>query len=256
MQNLKLKIVQPDLIWESPQENRNHLEKLMSGGQPADLIILPEMFTTGFTMDASKWAENPDEETTQWLQQMAKSFNAVVTGSFIIKENGDYFNRLLWVKPDGDYSIYNKKHLFRLAKEERTYSPGKGKIVEEINGWRICPFICYDLRFPVWLRNKEEYDLSIFVANWPERRSTAWKTLLRARAIENLCYVAGCNRSGTDGNDIFYSGDSALISPDGEAIAEISKTEGIIDQTLDLYDLKVFRRKFQFHRDRDSFTIN
>ena len=256
MQNLAVKIIQPDLIWESPQENRENLEKLISHGKKANLIVLPEMFTTGFTMDASKWAEEKDGVTTQWLQKMAKNHNAVVTGSIIIKENEKFYNRLLWVKPDGSYSEYSKKHLFRLAKEERTYSPGDKKIVEEINGWRISPFICYDLRFPVWIRNKEEYDLAIFVANWPERRSTAWKTLLRARAIENLCFVVGCNRSGTDGNDIFYSGDSALIGPDGEEMSEITNKEGLIDLELDLYDLQVFRRKFQFYRDRDSFTIN
>jgi predicted amidohydrolase len=231
-------------------------DKLADAAPKTDLIILPEMFTTGFSMSAPELAEETEGETLRWMQAQAKRHQAVLTGSVIVKEADAYFNRLLWVRPDGSYKKYDKRHLFRMAKEHHTYTPGTERLVVELNGWRICPLVCYDLRFPVWSRNQENaYDLLLYVANWPKARNHAWSTLLQARAIENLAYVAGVNRIGTDGNNHPYSGDSAIISPKGIKLLETSEVEGIHTLTLNKQELIDFREAFPAHLDADAFML-
>jgi omega-amidase len=274
MSDLKITIMQSDLRWENKEENlRAFSEKISAITSETDLIILPEMFTTGFSMQPEKLAEPMTGNTVRWMLQKAQEKNCVITGSFMCAENGEYFNRLVWMKPDGTYSYYDKRHLFSMGDENNHYSSGKKRIIEEIKGWKICPLICYDLRFPVWSRNKaqsskfessrfkssfenNEYDLLIYVANWPERRSHPWKTLLLARAIENQCYVVGVNRIGTDGNDIYHSGDSAAINARGEIISKIKpEEESTTTLTLKYSDLKNFRKTFPVLKDADDFEL-
>jgi omega-amidase len=258
MQDLKITLIQSNLQWEDKEKNlANFSGKISFVEEEADLIILPEMFSTGFTMNAKLLAETMEGPSVEWLKNQAVKKKCVVTGSLIIEENGKYYNRLIWMKPDG-FEYYDKRHLFSLAHEDQTYSPGKNKIVQTIKGWRILPLICYDLRFPVWSRRnkREDYDLLLYVANWPERRVHAWKQLLIARAIENQSYVAGLNRVGNDGHDIFHSGDSAVIDFKGEYIGDkISSGEFIRTYTLS-YDMHLnFRKQFAFFDDRDEFEI-
>lgn len=257
MKNLTITIVQTELHWQDAAANRTMFaEKLEKVAPSTDLIILPEMFTTGFSMNAASLAEEPEGETLNWMQVMAHKHDAVLTGSVIVKEGSNYFNRLYWVRPDGTHETYDKKHLFRMAKEHHTYTPGKSKILVELKGWKICPLVCYDLRFPVWSRNREnEYDLILFVANWPKARNIAWKTLLQARAIENVAYCAGVNRVGTDGNGHPYSGDSAIIHPKGHRLLETSEQEGIHTITLSKQELVEFREAFPAHLDADTFSL-
>jgi omega-amidase len=206
-------------------------------------------------MVAAANSEKPDGPTTAWLKEQAKKMDAAITGSVIIEENGSYFNRLIWAEPGGRLLYYDKRHLFRMAQEHQTYTPGHARLEVEWRGWKICPLVCYDLRFPVWSRNTTGYDLLLYVANWPEKRSHAWNTLLQARAIENLCYAAGVNRVGTDGNGIKYSGDSALISPTGEVIERITDRAGIINQALSYSELQEYRERFPAHLDADQFEL-
>jgi predicted amidohydrolase len=231
-------------------------EKIWDIKDKPDLILLPEMFTTGFSMNASALAEPLNLTTFKWMKQQAEQTGAVIAGSVIIKEGGNYFNRLLWMTPEGKFSYYDKRHLFRMAGEEKIYSSGSAKTVLEIKGWKILPMICYDLRFPVWSRNvNNAFDLLIYVANWPAPRRHAWITLLKARAIENLSYVAGLNRVGEDGKGLHYSGDSAVIDFKGEELYSFGEKEHHETITLSYKALKEFREKFPAYLDADNFSI-
>ena len=230
-------------------------ERLSGLAGRTDLVILPEMFTTGFSMAAPTLAEGMDGAAMQWLREKAAELGAVVTGSFIAKENGHFFNRLVWMQPDGNFSFYDKRHLFTLAGEQHTYTPGDKMLTINLKSWKICPLICYDLRFPVWSRNTEGYDLLIYVANWPEARSHHWKQLLIARAIENQAYVAGVNRSGTDGNGFNYSGDTSVIDFSGKTLYQVTGREEVSTLELSRGQLSDYRKKLPFLADRDEFEI-
>ena len=257
MQDLKITIIQSDLHWENPGANISMFEeKIWKIREQADVIVLPEMFTTGFTMNAPVLAEPMNLTAFKWMKQQAAQTGAVVTGSLIIKEKDRYFNRLIWMQPDGKFFMYDKRHLFRMAEEHQIYSPGREKLLVEWKGWKIRPLICYDLRFPVWSRNRQnEYDLLIYVANWPEARRLPWKTLLQARAIENLSYVVGVNRIGKDGKGIMYCGESSVISPKGEVLWQKENSEEIATYALSKTELDSFRAKFPADMDADEFTL-
>lgn len=258
MNDLTVSMVQANLQWQDAAANRATLDRCLSQiSISTDLIVLPEMFTTGFSMDAATLAEPMDGPTVAWLREHAAAHEAVITGSLIIEEGGQYFNRLLWVRPDGSLSHYDKRHLFSLAGEQHTYTPGRTQLVEEWRGWRICPLICYDLRFPVWSRNQaaQPYDLLLYVANWPAVRRNAWITLLRARAIENLSYVLGVNRVGQDGLGHDYAGDSALLDMRGDYLLQAGNLHSCITRTLRHEDLEDFRTKFPALNDADAFTL-
>ncbi|MFT2009118.1 amidohydrolase [Pontibacter sp. 13R65] len=257
MQDLVVTIVQTALHWQEATQNRQMFsEKLAAAAPKTDLIVLPEMFTTGFSMNAAQLAEEPAGETLTWLKEQAKKHNAVITGSIIVQHDQAFYNRLLWVHPDGSHQTYDKKHLFRMAKEHHTYTAGSEQLLVQLKGWNIRPLVCYDLRFPVWSRNvSNSYDLLLYVANWPEARQLAWSTLLQARAIENLAYTIGVNRVGSDGNGIPYSGDSAIIHPKGIKLLEASQQEGIFTLTLSKQELTDFREKFPAHLDADAFSL-
>jgi omega-amidase len=259
MEDLRITLIQAALRWEDTEANRQLFgEKINSLQEPTDLILLPEMFSTGFSMQAAALAEEMNGPTVSWLKEMAAAKNCTLCGSLILKENGNYYNRLIWMNPDGTFLTYDKRHLFRLAEEQKTYTPGTKKIIPEIKGWKILPLVCYDLRFPVWSRRtqKEDYDLLVYVANWPDRRIRAWEALLPARAIENQSFVAGLNRMGDDGNGIPHSGRSAVYDCmgatlwQGPAGEEATKTV-----TLPVDELVKCRRAFPFDRDADQFNI-
>ena len=258
MQDLNITLVQTDLHWQEKEANLAMLEeKLMREPLDTDLIILPEMFTTGFTMDVESVAEPMKFHTFRWMQQMAREMRAVVTGSFIVKDKDNIYNRLLWVEPDGNFDFYDKRHLFRMANEDQYFTEGKSKLIKELKGWKICPLICYDLRFPVWSRNTEnlDYDLLLFVANWPAARIQAWDTLLKARALENLSYAVGVNRVGVDGNGILYNGHSAIYSPKGSCEFFDEGQDLIVTHTLDANALINLREKFPANKDADTFQL-
>ena len=236
-------------------------EKIAGIKEKTQVIILPEMFSTGFSMKPEQLAETMDGETIKWMQKVAADKKVIVTGSVIITEDGNFYNRLVWMLPNGQYGYYNKRHLFAFAEEDKHYTGGTERFIASVNGWKINLMVCYDLRFPVWARqqfdedNNFEYDALIYVANWPERRSHAWKSLLQARAIENQCYVIGVNRVGEDGNGIYHSGDSMVIDPLGEMLYHKKDEEDIFTVTLKKEDLQEVRNKFQFWRDADEFSI-
>jgi len=257
MNNLTVALIQTSLYWERIEENLEHFGKLLKPLKDrTDVILLPEMFTTGFSMEPAKLAEEMDGTSVSWLKQEAAELGCVVAGSIIIKGNNQYFNRFIWMQPSGDFSLYDKRHLFRLGNEHFIYTAGKERLIQEIGEWRVSPLICYDLRFPVWSRNRNDYDLLVYVANWPESRQEIWKTLLKARAIENQAYVIGVNRIGRDGNGIDYSGDSAAINPKGEIISNIQPHEEKVEIiTLSMNELIEFRDKFPVLPDRDEFII-
>ena len=258
MSDLTVSFVQTSLQWHEPEANRVDLEHHINEISIAtNLIVLPEMFTTGFTMEAAALAETMDGPTVEWLHRMAATHNAVVTGSIIIRDQDRFYNRLLWVRPDGTLSYYDKRHRFGLAGETAIYAAGTERLVEEWQGWRICPLVCYDLRFPVWSRNQatQPFDLLLYVANWPAARRTAWNTLLRARAIENVAYTLGVNRVGTDGNGHTYTGDSALLDMRGEYLVEVGNQETNITRTLRHADLLDFRTRFPALHDADAFEL-
>jgi len=260
METLKVCLVQCSIHWESVDENLEMFSKKLNDIASCDLIVLPEMFNTGFTMQAESVAEDSEGKTFFWMKQLASAKQCMVTGSYVVSENGKYYNRLLWMKPDGNWVKYDKRHLFRMANEHQHYTAGNEKLIVEIKGWKICPLVCYDLRFPVWSRNKFnqtwEYDCLIYIANWPERRSHAWKTLLQARAIENQCYVIGVNRVGKDGNNISYSGDSALINAKGEVTNDfIPGAEELKIITLNYDELQEYRNIFPVGLDADKFEV-
>ena len=258
MQDLKITIIQADLHWENIDKNLEMFaRKIASIKEETDLIVLPEMFSTGFTMNNKPLAEKMNGKTFEWMKQMAKGKNCVITGSVIIEENGKYFNRLIWMRGDGTFETYDKRHLFRYANEQEYYSAGNKKLIVELKGWKICPQVCYDLRFPVWSRNRnKEYDVLIFVANWPERRNYPREALLLARAIENQSYVIGVNRVGKDGGDINHSGDSVVINPQGEVVAKAKPNEeAVMTVTLSYSALEEWRKKFPAWMDADDFDL-
>jgi len=257
MEKLNLSIIQADLNWEDAEKNRNLFSEEIKNLPPeTDLVILPEMFTTGFSMNAKVLAEEKNGKTLKWLLQTSEEYQIAITGSVIIKENGNYYNRLFFVFPDGNYKTYDKKHLFTLANEQDTYSAGKKRLIVTYKDWKICPLVCYDLRFPVWSRNTEDFDLLLYVANWPKKRTEAWDALLKARAIENMCYVAGVNRVGLDGNDHEYSGHSAVYDMLGKQISKLDN-EDVFTESLQLNKEKLVatRKRFAFLNDRDAFTL-
>jgi omega-amidase len=257
MAELTISIIQCHLHWEDKASNLKMFEEKFAALPPtSQVVFLPEMFSTGFSMRAEWYAESMEGETVQWLKQMAASHRRILCGSLIIKENHLYFNRLLWVMPNGMCYHYDKRHLFAYAGEDQHYTAGSNRLIAQVNGWKIALMICYDLRFPVWARqNKDQYDALVYIANWPDRRSLAWKTLLQARAIENQAYVIGVNRIGTDGNDIYYSGNSALIDPLGEIIWQEAEKEAIYTQTLKSEKVEEVRTQFPFLNDADPFVI-
>ena len=258
MSDLTVTFLQTELHWHDAAANRAAFELALAQlQQPTDLIVLPEMFTTGFSMEAPALAEAMDGPTVAWMRASAAAHQAVVTGSVIIEEEGSYYNRLLWVRPDGSLSSYDKRHLFTLAGEQHTYTPGQARLEEEWRGWRICPLVCYDLRFPVWSRNHPgaPFDLLLYVANWPAVRRTAWSTLLRARAIENVACALGVNRLGQDGLGHDYSGDSALIDARGNYLVEAHGQAGLFTHTLRRAELDEFRAKFTALLDGDAFEL-
>jgi len=257
MRDIKITLIQTDLVWEDIDANISLFnEKINAIGEKTDLVILPEMFTTGFTLNASKLGQDMDGTSVKWLQEKSITIDADITGSIIVKFGEKYYNRLFWAKPDGELLIYDKRHLFRFAQEEKVYTAGDSHITVELNGWKIRPFICYDLRFPAWTRNiGKQYDLAVFIANWPEKRSSHWKSLLQARSIENQCYVIGVNRVGTDGNGLFYSGDSSIIDPLGKIIFQKHDTECTYTTDLSYHTLKEFRETFPAWMDADMDMI-
>ena len=257
MRSLTISLIQSDLHWEDPPANRKMFQSLLydlSGN--TDLVILPEMFSTGFTMNAAALAESMEGPTVGWMRDAAQRHSVDIAGSLIIKEKGKNYNRLVWVKPGGSVFAYDKRHLFAFAEEHRTYSAGDRRVTVPLKGWRIRPFICYDLRFPVWTRNSEaKYDLALFVANWPSVRSAHWHALLSARAIENQCYVVGVNRVGEDGNGLAYSGGSSVIDPAGQIRFKQEDTACVHTETLSMKRLADVRTRFPFLQDADVGMI-
>lgn len=256
MTDLRVSLLQSDVHWHDATANRVLFQEKIRQLPETDLMILPEMFTTGFSMEASTLAERMDGESVTWMQQMAQERNAVVMGSLIIQENNQYYNRLIWMRPDGTHAHYDKRHLFRMAGECEAYTPGTERLLVELKGWKICPLVCYDLRFPVWSRNTPlSYDVVIYIASWPNKRRLAWQTLLRARAIENLAYCVGVNRVGTDANGHVYAGDSAAYNLLGEEVAHHEHEEAATTITLSRQHLEETRKKLPWDVDADAFTI-
>ncbi len=255
MQDLITTLIQDQIAWHDPEANRQRFEGLIAEAPQSDLILLPEMFTTGFSLDSSSQAEGMTGESVQWMTRMARESGAVIAGSLMIEADDRFYNRLIWMRPDGSFAYYDKRHLFRMADEHHHYTAGDERLVVNLKGWRICPLICYDLRFPVWSRNNSHYDLLLYVANWPERRRLHWQNLLRARAIENLCYVVGVNRVGVDGKEITYSGDSVVISPQGEEWLSARSETGLFTQTLNYTALTEYRKAFPAYLDADHFSL-
>jgi omega-amidase len=253
---MKIALIQTALIWENPSENRSLLQyKINAISQYVDLIVLPEMFTSGFTMNPKNVAETMQGETILWLKDVAKTRNCSLTGSLVIEENGNYFNRLVFVFPNGEIQCYDKRHLFTLAGEDQVYTSGTEKLIVEYKGFKICPLICYDLRFPVFSRNVEDYDLLIYVANWPKLRVNAWDILLKARAVENMSYTIGVNRVGKDDNNHEYVGHSQAIDFLGNHIVEPYETEDIFVVELNKEKMLETRSKLAFLNDKDEFEI-
>ena len=254
---LKIALIQADLVWENPTKNRNRFqEKIMAISDTIDLIILPEMFTTGFSMTPENIAETMEGNTVNWMLKLAKEKNCAITGSIIITENSNYYNRLLFVHPSGKIDSYDKKHTFTLAGEHEVYTAGKTKNIIDYKGWKICPLICYDLRFPVWARNTENYDLLLYVASWPKPRIEAWDTLLKARAIENMSYTIGVNRVGVDANNYEYNGNSVAYDMLGNCIDKKNNNEEIsVVVELDKESQLKVRNRFLFLEDQDNFIF-
>jgi omega-amidase len=277
MSNLSITIIQTNLHWEDKAANLQMLEeKINSIKEKTEIIVLPEMFSTGFSMQPQKLAETMEGETVQWMKKMAAAKKIILTGSVIIGQAAqsgqtNYYNRLIWMLPNGQYGIYDKRHRFAFAGEDEQYTAGTKRLIASVKGWKINLLVCYDLRFPVWARQTSpltplqrrgeladsglEYDVLIYVANWPEKRIHAWKTLLQARAIENQCYVVGVNRVGNDGNNIHYSGESMIIDPTGEVLYTKKEEEDIFTMSLDKTHLQTVREKFPFWKDADGFQM-
>ncbi len=275
MAPLTITTLQTNLIWENKNANLKLLgEKINNLQEKTEIVVLPEMFTTGFSMHPKLFAETMEGETIQWMKEISSANKIILTGTVIIEEEGKYYNRLIWMLPNGEYGYYDKRHLFGLAEEDKHYTAGNKRLIASVKGWKINLQICYDLRFPAWARNKitpiekpigeeihsahdvrPEFDVLIYVANWPERRSHAWKTLLCARAIENQCYVIGVNRIGVDGNNISHSGNSLVIDPLGEVLYHMADEEDIFTITLQKEWLNEIRNKFPFWKDADDFNF-
>jgi omega-amidase len=257
MKDLRATLIQADLYWEDKAANLSaftaKLNRLDAG--ETDLVLLPEMFTTGFTMNAAPLAEPADGPTVEWMAEQAARLDAVVCGSFIALEAGRFYNRLVWMQPDGRYRTYDKRHLFTLAGEHHTYTPGQQRLLVEWRGWKVLPLICYDLRFPAWSRNLEGYDLLIYVANWPSPRRHHWRSLLAGRAIENQAYTLGVNRVGLDGNGYPHTGDTSAIDFAGEELLHLAQAEGCVTLTLSHQEQQAFRQKLPFLADRDTFSF-
>ena len=266
MQILTCTLIQTKLFWEDAAANRKMFEeKTNSIKERTEVVILPEMFSTGFSMKPEALAETMNGETVAWMKHTASRKKIILTGSLMIKEDDNYYNRLIWMLPNGNYGWYDKRHLFAYGDEHNHYSAGNKRLIASVKGWKINLQVCYDLRFPVWSRQtpspengydaEMEYDVLIYVANWPERRSLAWKTLLQARAIENQCYVIGVNRVGDDGNNFYHSGDSMVIGPLGEIMYHKKDDEDVFTIELNKEHLETIRKKFPFWRDADNFTV-
>lgn len=278
MSSLTITTIQTGLIWEDKEANLRLLEKkILSIPDPAEVVVLPEMFSTGFSMRPEIFAETMDGPTVSWMKAVAARRRVILTGSLIISEGDDYFNRCVWMQPDGVFGYYDKRHRFAYAGEDQSYTAGRRRMIASVKGWKVLPLVCYDLRFPVWSRQTPsvipngtgalheygpgaaggpyEYDLLLYVANWPQRRAHAWKTLLPARAIENQCFVAGVNRIGNDGNGIYHSGDSQIIGPLGDVLYEAGDREEVFSLTLQKDTLTGVRQHFPFWRDADHFSI-
>lgn len=253
---LHIVLVQSDIVWQDAGKNRLKYNQLLGTiAEKPDLVILPEMFSTGFCTDPASKAESMKDETAKWMMETARSLQTAVAGSLIIVEDGRFFNRLIYTDHQGKTGYYDKRHLFRMAGEEIRFTPGTRHLIVNTGIWRISFQICYDLRFPVWSRNRHNYDLLVYVSNWPAARSDVWNTLLRARAIENQCYVAAVNRVGTDGNGISYSGESVVIDAKGKVIAERAPfSEGLVHAAISLGELNAFREKFPVWKDWDDWT--
>lgn len=263
MQDLTITIIQTDLSWEDIDANLKHFETIFDGiPNQQDLIVLPEMFNSGFSINPEKFAEQPKGKTFYWMKKKAEEYSSVIMGSIAVKERGKFYNRLICMDAHGNYKQYDKRHLFRMGEEHTKFSGGKQKIITEIKGWKILPLVCYDLRFPVWSKNKYknnkyEYDLLIYIANWPKPRNHVWKALLKARALENLSYVVGVNRIGKDGRMLEYSGDSSIIDYLGNPLVECKPSEEkVFSYTLIYESLEKFRNNFNVGLDWDNFTIN
>ncbi|RKS99262.1 amidohydrolase [Flavobacterium sp. 123] len=253
---MKVALVQSSIVWENPKSNRNFYEKKIHAlTEQVDLIVLPEMFTTGFTMNPSAVAETMQGETMQWLQSLAKAKKCAITGSLIIKEGKNFFNRLVFIFPNGELQFYDKRHLFTLAGEDKVYTSGKEKLIVDYLGWKICPLVCYDLRFPVFARNTENYDLLLYVANWPKPRINAWDILIKARSVENMCYTIGVNRVGLDSNNLEYIGHSQVVDYLGNSILEPQESEAVFIVELNKDKMLETRKKLGFLNDLDSFEI-
>jgi len=259
--SLTITLIQTDLQWEDKAANLRVLEhKIRTIKERTEIVVLPEMFNTGFSMQPELFGETMDGESVEWMKRVSAERKIILTGSLIIKEDGNYYNRLIWMLPTGEYGFYDKRHLFAFAGEDKFFSSGNKRFIASVKGWRINLLVCYDLRFPVWSRQQvnetgAEYDVLIYVANWPDRRSHAWKTLLCARAIENQSYVVGVNRVGNDGNNIYHSGDSMVIDPLGEVLYHVKDDEDIFTITLDKTHLQSVRHKLPFIKDGDEFQI-
>ncbi|HQW83174.1 MAG TPA: amidohydrolase [Ferruginibacter sp.] len=261
MSTLSITTIQSNLIWEDKAANLQMFEnKINSIEENTEIVILPEMFNTGFSMKPELFAENMNGESVEWMKRLSRENGIVLTGSLMIEEEGNYFNRLVWMLPNGQYGYYNKRHLFAFGEEDKHYTAGNKRLIASVKGWKINLMVCYDLRFPVWARQQFnetgfEYDVMVYVANWPERRSHAWKTLLCARAIENQCYVVGVNRVGNDGYNIYHSGNSLVIDPLGQVYYHLADDEDVNTIVLEKEILDETRMKFPFWKDADIFKI-
>lgn len=253
---MKISLIQTTLKWENHEANRQNFTRIINNiGEQTDLVALPEMFATGFTMKPESVAESMEGETVQWMKTIASQKGFAITGSLVIKEGGNYYNRLCFVYPDGSIKTYDKRHLFTLAGEDKAYTSGREKLIVEYKGWKICPLVCYDLRFPAFSRNHEDYDLLLYAANWPSPRVQAWDALLKARSIENMCYTAGVNRVGQDENGHNYPGHSQVLDCLGNELAMASGGEEVITLSLDKEAMLQTRKRFGFLNDRDTFTM-
>jgi len=254
---LNVAALQLDFVWESPSANRLRIDDFLSSfDRKVDIVFLPEMFTTGFSMNVSHFAEPMDGETINWMKKRSEEHQFAVCGSLIVRENANFYNRLVFVEPSGEIQFYDKRHLFSMGNENHFYSPGSDRLIVTYKGWRICPLICYDLRVPVWSRNRNEYDLLFYAANWPQSRNEVWNTLLKARAIENQSFVVGVNRVGVDGNLISYSGNSQIINPKGDLLSEIGDNQQVlVSAGLSHSALTKFRNEFPVLNDGDQFDL-
>jgi len=256
-EDIKISILQLDLIWENPSANLKKIDSLLAGKlNDSEVLFLPEMFTTGFTMNPLSVVEPMDGESVLWMKNRAKEWNTILAGSLVIEENDQIYNRFLWVSPNGDIQYYDKRHLFRMGDENEHYSSGKQKLITNVRNWRFRPLVCYDLRFPVWSRNRADYDILTYVANWPESRRHVWNNLLIARALENQSYVVGVNRIGKDRNGITYAGDSVIVDPRGNLLSKTQPNmESFETVCLSMKELREFREKFPVVIDADEFTL-